>query len=83
MLGGAKVVEPLSSAKPAMKVWLNTCEKSLPNTSLRSGSSVVCTPTGIGKVRGSYTESEMRLATKNQSSPSSPRNLGVRHLALP
>ena len=32
-----------------------------PNTSLLPGRSVVCTPTGIGKVRGSITVSEMAL----------------------
>ena len=56
-------------ATPAMKVCDRTRLSFLPNTSLLPGCAVVCTPTGIGKVRGSTTVSETALTTKNQSSP--------------
>jgi hypothetical protein len=60
-----------------MKVCATTRLSFLPNTSLRSGSSVVWTPTGIGKVRGSMIESEITLIGKNHSSVLSFRKRGV------
>jgi hypothetical protein len=57
------------SAAPAISVCDSTKLRFLPNTSRLPGRSVVWTPTGIGKVRGSNTVSDTALATKNQSSP--------------
>ena len=83
MCGGRKAVLPLISATLAMKVCDRTRLRLSPNTSLLSGRSVVCTPTGIGKERGSITVSEMALATKNQSWFLRPRKRGVAQRAMP
>ena len=59
-------------ARLAMKVGERTRLRLSPNTSRLPGRCVVWTPTGIGKVRGSITVSEIALATKNQSLPWRP-----------
>jgi hypothetical protein len=64
---GLKRVEPWNSDAETMTVCANTVECVAPNTSSSSGRSLVWMPTGIGKLRGSTTVSEMAPNSRNQS----------------
>ena len=66
MLAGGSLAM-LVSAAPRMKVWAKTVLCWRPNTSLLPGCSVVCTPTGVGKLRGSTTVSLIAVSWKNLS----------------